>query len=231
MPARLAPCWMMDMALLRSVSEQIPRDSLLYAATFCLYNQEGDLCGKEGQAVTENELYRRYLAGDASAGDQLMLRLGDALTAYLNAFLHNAQDAEDIMLDCFTVILVNKPAIADGAFRAYLFKTGRNKVHRYWRLRFRRQEFSLDESLPSADASPEAAIQDRERDRLLHSCLNRIAPQYREALYLVVDQGLSYAQAASLLGCKTKKVEDLLKKGRKRLRLELAKEGITREDL
>lgn len=74
-------------------------------------------------------------------------------------------------------------------------------------------------------------MQDKERDRTLHRCLNRIAPQYREALYLVVDQGLSYAQAASLLGCKTKKVEDLLKNGRKRLRLELAKEGITREDL
>lgn len=181
--------------------------------------------------MSEDDLYRQYLSGDTSAGDQLMLRLGDALTAYLNAFLHSEQDAEDIMLDCFTVILVNKPAIADGAFRAYLFKMGRNKANRHWKLRFRRQEFSLDESLPSGNLSPEAAMQDKERDRTLHRCLNRIAPQYREALYLVYDQGLSCAQAASLLGCKTKKVEDLLSNGRKRLRLELSKEGITREDL
>ena len=94
--------------------------------------------------MTEGELYRAYLSGDASAGDQLMLRLSDALTAYLNTFLHSEQDAEDIMLDCFTVILVNKPTIADGAFRAYLFKMGRNKANRHWKLRFRRQEFSLD---------------------------------------------------------------------------------------
>ena len=61
--------------------------------------------------MTEDELYRQYLAGDASAGDALMLRLGDALTAYLSAFLRHPQDAEDLMLDCFAVILVGKPEI------------------------------------------------------------------------------------------------------------------------
>ncbi len=53
--------------------------------------------------MTDDELYRQYLGGDASAGDQLMLRYGDALTAYLNAFLHHPHDAEDLMLDCFAV--------------------------------------------------------------------------------------------------------------------------------
>ena len=159
-----------------------------------------------------------------------MLRLGDALTAYLDAFLHNAQDAEDLMLDCFTVILVNKPAIADGAFRAYLFKMGRNKANRHWKLRFRRQEFSLDESLPSGDLSPETAIQDKERDRALHRCLNRIAPQYREALWLFYYMNLSYAQAASWAAQRTR-IDNLLRNGKNRLRLELEKEGITHADL
>ena len=181
--------------------------------------------------MTDDELYRQYLSGDASAGDALMLRLGDALTAYLNAFLHSEQDAEDIMLDCFTVILVNKPTIADGAFRAYLFKMGRNKANRHWKLRFRRQVFSLDESLPSGNLSPETAIQDKERDRALHRCLNRIAPQYREALYLVYDLEMSYAQAAQVMSCGTTRIENLLKKGKAQMRRELEKEGITHADL
>ena len=50
-------------------------------------------------AMTDDQLYQKYLAGDQSAGDQLMLRYGDALTAYLDAFLHHAQGAEDLMLD------------------------------------------------------------------------------------------------------------------------------------
>ena len=104
--------------------------------------------------MTDDELYRRYLTGDQPAGDQLMLRYGDALTAYLDGFLHNAQDAEDLMLDCFTVILVKKPSVTDGNFRAYLFKMARNMVNRRWKLRFRRQEFELDETLAVPEPSP-----------------------------------------------------------------------------
>ena len=181
--------------------------------------------------MTEDELYRAYLSGDASAGDALMLRLGDALTAYLSAFLHHPQDAEDMMLDCFTVILVNKPAIGDGHFRAYLFRMARNKANRLWKLRLRRREFSLDESLPSGDASPEEAIQSSERDRSLHRCLNRIAPQYREALWLVYAVGLSYSQTADVLGCGRKRVDNLLANGKKQLKAALEKEGITRADI
>ena len=185
--------------------------------------------------MTDDQLYRNYLAGDQSAGDELMLRYGNVLTAYLDAFLHNTQDAEDLMLDCFTVILVDKPKIGEGHFRAYLFKTARNMANRLWKLRFRRQEFSLDETLddavPDREASPEDEVIKSERGAILHRCLNRIAPQYREALWLVYMTDLSYANAAAVLGCSVKRVENLLNNGKTRLREELAKEDITRADI
>ncbi len=181
--------------------------------------------------MTDDELYRAYCAGDAAAGDRLMLRSRAALTAYLAAFLQNAEDAEDLMLDCFTVLLVDKPRIAEGHFRAYLFRMARNMANRLWRDRLKRREFCPDETLPSADASPEDAAQTAERNAILRRCLSRIAPQYREALWLVYELGMSYAQAAEVLRCGTKKVEDLLRNGKARLRQELAKEGITRADV
>ena len=181
--------------------------------------------------MTEDQLYREYLAGDQAAGDELMLRSGDALTAYLNAFVHDPDDAEDLMLDCFTVILVDKPKITEGNFRAYLFKIARNKANRLWELRYRHQEFLPDETLPSDEPSPEEVAWSNERSAVLHKCLNRIAPQYREALWLYYFMNMSYAQAAVVLGCSTKKIEDLLKNGKKRLRLELEKEGVTGADI
>ena len=185
--------------------------------------------------MTDDELYRQYLAGDQAAGDALMLRHADALTAYLNAFLHNAQDAEDLMLDCFTVILIDRPKIADGHFRAYLFKTARNKVSRLWRLRFRRQEFSLDEAnaeaIPAREPEPEDTVLKAERSAILYRCLNRIPPQYREALFLVYAEGMSYAQAAEIKGCGTGQIHSLLDEGKKRMRRELEKEGITHADI
>lgn len=184
-----------------------------------------------GMAVSDDELYRQYLAGDPAAGDTLMLRNSDAVTAYLAAFLHNEQDAEDLMLDCFTVILVDKPRIAFGNFRAYLFRVARNKANRLWKRRLGRQEFSLDEMLLPADDSPEETVWAGERSVILRRCLNRIAPQYREALWLVYDMDMSYAQAAGVLGSSTKKIDHLLQNGKKQLRRELEKEGITHADI
>ena len=181
--------------------------------------------------MSDDQLYMQYLSGDQAAGDELMLRYSDLLIAYLDAFLHNVQDAEDLMLDCFTVILVKKPKIEDGHFRAYLYKMAHNKVNRLWRLRFRQPEFELDETLPAETGSPEEAAWAGEKNIILRRCLNRIAPQYREALWLFYDLGFSYAQSAKILKCGTKKVEDLLRNGKKRLRLELEKEGISYADI
>ena len=186
--------------------------------------------------MTDDQLYNEYRSGSQQAGDTLMLRYADVVTAYLEGFLHSAEDAEDLMLDCFTVLLVRKPAIREGHFRAYLFKMARNMANRLWKLRFRRQEFSLDEeavleTLAAEGASPEDAVLDSERSAILQRCLNRITPQYREALWLYYYMDRSYAQIAEAIGGNVKKVEDLLRNGKKRLRQELEKEGITHADI
>ena len=181
--------------------------------------------------MSDDELYRRYMDGDQSSGDELMLRYADMLTSYLDAFVHNPEDAEDLMLDCFTVILVKKPQIAEGHFKAYLFKVARNKAGRLWKYRLKHQEFELDDTLPSPDDAPETTAWSGERAAILDRCLNRIAPQYREALWLFYFMGFRYAEAAGVMNCSVKRVEDLLRNGKKRLRLELEKEGFTNADI
>ena len=185
--------------------------------------------------MSDDLLYQKYLAGDKKAGDALMLRYSDALTAYLDAFLHNTDDAEDLMLETFAVILVDKPKIAEGNFRAYLFRVARNKANHLWKLRFKRQEFSLDEELseilPAPEKSPEETITKKDLNSVLTQCLNRIALQYREALWLFYFYDMSYAQVAKVMNCSTKRIEDLLRNGKARLRLEMEKEGITHADI
>ena len=181
--------------------------------------------------VDDDVLYHLYLSGDMASGDKLMLKYGDALTAYLNAFIHNDQDAEVLMLDSFATILINKPRIREGNFRAYLYKVARNKANRLWKERFRRYEFELDENIASSDKSPEDEAWASERGSVIEKCLNRIATQYREVLYLTYEMGMSSEQTAQVLDCGVRKVYDLVKNGKKRLREELVKEGITVEDI
>ena len=72
-----------------------------------------------------------------------------------------------------------------------------------------------------------AAMLKDETRRILHVCLEGIDPQIREALWLVYFEDMSYAQAGMVMNVNTKKIDHLLDKGKKRLRAELEKEGIS----
>lgn len=176
---------------------------------------------------SDDELYTRYLSGHGASGDALMLRYGDALTAYINAFVGDYHDAEDLMLDAFAAVLVNKPKIREGCFKAYLFKTARHKACRLWRTKIKQNEFSLPDDIISEELSPEKRTVAQENAASLHRCLNIIPTQYREALWLKYAMDLSYEQAAQIMTCSRKKIDNLLMNGKKALKKELEKEGIT----
>ena len=124
-----------------------------------------------------------------------------------------------------------KPRIEEGHFRAYLFRMARNKANGLWRLRFRQPEFSLDENIQVPGDTPEDLVWKNERNDILQKCLNRIPPQYREALWLFYYMELSYQQAARIMNCSVKRIDNLLRNGKSRLKQELEKEGITHEDI
>ena len=174
-------------------------------------------------------LYRRFLSGENAAYDELMLRYGDSLTAYLHPMLDNWQDAEDLMIEAFARIMVKKPMIRDGGFRAYLYKTARNVALRFASKQGCRRCFRLDETddlLPDPVGTEEKLLEE-ERRELLHRCLDRLDPDTREALWLVYTEGMSYRQTAEVLGVGEKKIDHLLSRGKQALRRELEKEGVT----
>ena len=50
---------------------------------------------------SDEALYRRYLAGDEQGLSELMERYGNALTLYINGYLHDVHEAEDLMIEAF----------------------------------------------------------------------------------------------------------------------------------
>ena len=178
---------------------------------------------------SDDQLYHQFLRGDVSSYDQLMIRYGDHLTFYLHGYLHNWEDAEDLMVEAFARIMVKKPRIHEGGFKAYLYKTARNLATRLYQKNNRAEIFNLDgmEAKIASGISPEDSFQNKERKRILHLCMERIEPELREALWLVYFEDLSYQDAAAVMGISRKRVDRLLQKGKKILRAELEKEGIT----
>ena len=64
--------------------------------------------------MTDTELYRRYLNGDEGALPELMARYGDALTIYIDGYLGDIHEAEDLMIEVFAYMCLKKPRLRDG---------------------------------------------------------------------------------------------------------------------
>ena len=175
---------------------------------------------------SDDELYRAFLSGDTEALDTLALRYRERLIAYLSPMIRNAEDAEDMAMEAFARILAKKPRIAEGNFRAYLYQTARHLTFRFLR-KYRLEDTGFDGiDIPDCQTAEEVVLE-AERSRILHQCLANMGAAEREALWLIYFENMSYAQAARIMHVTSKKVDNLLMKGKRLLRSELEKEGIT----
>ena len=177
--------------------------------------------------VCDESLYRQYLNGDDAGLEALMKKYGDSLTLYIDGYLHDIHEAEELMLDVFAYLFTKKPRIRDGGFKAYVYKAARHMALR----RKSKQKFllSLDELTGEPDGRllVEEIIRTEERNRVLHLCMEEMNPDYREALYLTYFEDMSYAQAAEVTGKTVKQITNMVYRGKESLRRLLEREGIT----
>ena len=177
--------------------------------------------------ICDEALYRQYLDGDDNGLDALMEKYGDALTLYIDGYLHDIHEAEELMLDVFAYLFTKKPNIQDGGLKAYLYKAARHMALR--RKSRRRAMFSLDDldEEPDGQLLAEEVIRTKERNRILHVCMDGLNPDCREVLYLTYFEDMSYAQAAEVTGKTVKQITNLVYRGKESLRRLLEREGIT----
>ena len=182
-----------------------------------------------GGMTTDEALYRRYLSGDEDALGTLMERYGTKLTLYLDGYLCDLHEAEDLMIEAFAYRIAKRPAIRDGGFRAYLYQSARHMALRLLHKKRAGNCFSLDALTeePEARELVEETVQSAERARLLRTCMGELHEDYREALFLVYFEGLSHAETAAVMGKREKQVADLIYRGKIALRKRLEQEGIT----
>ena len=186
----------------------------------------------EGMAdPDENDitLYQRFLSGDDSGLQRLMERYGNSLTLYIDGYLRDIHEAEDLMIEAFAYFVAKRPRLRDDGFRAYLYKSARHLALRCLQKKRRKQLFSFDdlEQEPESGVLLETLVQTDERNRILWRCMDELAPAYREALYLVYFEGMRHAEATAVMRKTEKQIADLVYRGRASLRKTLEREGIT----
>ena len=178
----------------------------------------------------DEDLYRQYLSGDETGLDRLMQRYGNSLTLYINGYLHDLHEAEDLMIEVFAYVFTKKPHIRDGGLKAYLYKAARHMALRH-KSRLHRV-FCLEDlsEEPEEKILVEEVIRTKERNRILHLCMSELNQAYREVLYLVYFEDMSYRDAATVMNRSESQITKLVYRGKQSLKAILEQEGFSYAD-
>lgn len=178
--------------------------------------------------------YRRFLNGDDAGFVEIVRNYRDGLILYLNGFVRDIGDAEELAQETFVKIAVKKPKYAGkSSFKTYLYAVARNVALDYLKKRAGRKETPAEDSNePSEDELnlEEAYIRD-ERKILTRRAIQKLKPEYRRILYLVYFENFGYKEAAIIMKKSIRSAESVAYRARLALKAELEREGFVYEEL
>ena len=83
---------------------------------------------------------------------------------------------------------------------------------------------------PRSDSLIDTDLLRSERDRQLYDALEKLKAEYREALYLVYFEDMSYRGAATVMNKSENQITKLVYRGKQSLKVILEQEGFTYAD-
>lgn len=70
---------------------------------------------------TDEILYELFWQGEEKAADELVLRHGDILTLYINGYLKDMHEAEDLMIESFALMFARKRPVSGAGVFGHIF--------------------------------------------------------------------------------------------------------------
>ncbi len=164
------------------------------------------------------------------AFNRAMSEHAEGLKSYAARMLSDSILAEDVTQDAFLALYRHLSQVPSSAFRPWLYRVTRNLCldhlrRRKFKLRLFR-DVNKDDERPHVPVDlnadrPDQIAESREAQAAMEEAIEQLPPRFREAFLLCEMQGLSYEDAASVLGCPVKTVSTRLFRARQRFRAAL----------
>ncbi|MCL2004684.1 MAG: sigma-70 family RNA polymerase sigma factor [Planctomycetaceae bacterium] len=164
---------------------------------------------------TDEDLLLEYRsAGVREAFEELVKRYDKPLHHYLYRHLGNADSAEDAFQRTFMAVLKECSKFdASKAFRPWLYTIAANKAadHHRESKRFSvvsidvpqendRGDYSIADNVAGSEPEPFEDPMDREIASLVREAVAELPDTMRQAVYMIYFQGMTYHEAAKVLG-------------------------------
>jgi RNA polymerase sigma-70 factor (ECF subfamily) len=148
----------------------------------------------------EAEWIRAAQAGDRAAFARLIERYWDRLYRWLYHLARDRHTAEDLTQETFLKALAAVSSFRPGSnFRAWVFRIGHNNF-----VNQKRTERRTKHQLPEDAAAPElgnaeSSAENREALEAVSRAVSELPSDFRAALLLRVEEGLSFREVAKVL--------------------------------
>ena len=172
--------------------------------------------------------YRRFLAGEKSAFDEIVDTYNESLIFFIQRYVNNLDEAEDIAEDCFVELIVHPHRYNfKVSLKTYLFTIARNKSVDYVRHNSVLQITRIDgqcEKSAEYESFENKVLRD-ERHRAVNNAIERLNEDMRTVIHLIYFEDMSYDEAGRVMKKNRKQIENLSYRARNALRVILTEEG------
>ena len=180
---------------------------------------------------TDEEIFFRFQnEGDEEAFRFLYEKYRDSLTYFLYGMVRNLEDAEELMMDTFAVLISGTARYTvhkNAEFKTWLYSVGRNQACTF--LRKHREILSapekLDDEYFAPQPGPERMILSGERNIKLWQALHSLRPEYCQVLYLAYYENMQPATIAQIMKKTIKQIYNLSARAKMSLKEKLEGTG------
>jgi len=177
-------------------------------------------------SAEETALIRAAQRGDRQAFAQLVERYWSRLYRWLYHLVRDRHQAEDLAQEAFLKALGNLGRFEAGTnFRAWLFRIAHNLFANQVRAASRRRS-TLPDDLPDPEQGPADIACSRETLAELAQAVERLPTEWKAALLLRIEEGLSFRQIADILATTEETARWRVFKARRQLLAELPPENV-----
>ena len=172
---------------------------------------------------TDEQIYSRFIRDRRNDDLKMLLeRYRENLTLFIFGIVHDLEDAEELMLDSFAVLVSDDPGFSGkSSFKTWLFAIGRNLALKHLR---KKRFLPLDREGRddgTQNDTPETDLIKNEQYKQLYLAMEKLNPDYREILHLIYFEDMSMDEAAVIMKKSKKQIYNLSSRSKQALKAEL----------
>jgi len=148
----------------------------------------------------DNRIVERYLAGDMTAFDELMIRYERQIYRVCYRFVNNKDDAMDLAQEVFIKAFEHLSSFRrESSMKTWLYRIAMN--HCINHVKKNAREFvEITDGIGSTRSSVHADMEDREQREQFRILVKKLPPKQKAILEMRIHEQLSYEEIANMSG-------------------------------